>query len=166
MELEIESKITADELYHFLLRHAYSSVWGFTGILISICALLAFGQLCFAGGDIFSKVCLLATALLFLVIQPLRLYLQAKRLMESDPGYRMPIQYSFNHAGITLKQEENEAFYTWSQVEKVISTKKIVEIYVSKKKVFKLSKRDIGEHYDALKEILRSCAVNALVKLK
>lgn len=166
MELEIESKITADELYHFLLHHAYSSVWGFTGILISVCALLAFGQLCFSGGDIFSRVCLLATALLFLVIQPFRLYLQSRRLMESDPGYRMPIQYTFHQAGITLKQEEDQAFYTWSQVEKVISTKKLVAVYVNKKRVFKLSRRDIGEHYDELKEIFYSCAVDALVKLK
>ena len=166
MELRIKSKITADELYNFLMYHTYSSVWGFTGILISICALLAFGQLCFAGGSAMTKVCLLITAMLFLVVQPVRLYLQSQRLMVSDRGYAEPVEYFFNHAGVELSQNEDSVFYAWGEIEKVISTKKIVAIYVDKKRVFKIAKRDIAESYDDFKQIIRTCAVKAVVRLK
>ena len=47
MDLKIDTKITEKELFHFLMYHTYSSVWGFTGIIISICAMLAFIQLCY-----------------------------------------------------------------------------------------------------------------------
>ncbi len=166
MELNIESQINQKELYHFLMHHAYSTIWGFTGIIISVCAMLAFIQLCLTDSDMISKVCVLVTALLFLVIQPLRLYLQSMRQMINDPGYQKPIRYQLNHSGIHLSQEEDQAFYTWDQVEKVISTKQIVAIYVSNKRVFKISRREIGDQYEELKKIFHAYAVKAVIKLK
>lgn len=166
MELRVKSKITADELYSFLMHHAYSSVWGFTGILISICALLAFGQMCINGGNILTKICLIVTALLFLVIQPVRLYIQSQRLMVNDKGYAEPIEYFFNHAGITLTQGHDQAFYAWGEIEKVVSTKKVVAIYVNKKRVFKISKHDIIDQYDDFRQIIRTYAIKASVRLK
>ena len=166
MELSIESKINQKELFHFLMHHAYSTIWGFTGIIISVCAMLAFVQLCIMDSDIVSKVCVLVTALLFLVIQPFRLYLQSMRQMVNDPGYQKPIRYRFDHAGIHLSQEEEQAFCTWDEVEKVISTKQIVAIYVSKKRVFKISRRETKDQYEELKKIFRTYATKAVIKLK
>ena len=147
MDLKIDTKITEKELFHFLMYHTYSSVWGFTGIIISICAMLAFIQLCYMHGDGLSKACMLITALLFLVVQPLR-------------------QYVFSQRGISLSQGEDTAFYAWAEVQKVISTKKIIAIYVGKKKVFKLSCRDVADKYDDLKEIVRNYAVQAAIRMK
>ena len=113
-----------------------------------------------------TKVCLLITAMLFLVVQPVRLYLQSQRLMVSDRGYAEPVEYFFNHAGVELSQNEDSVFYAWGEIEKVISTKKIVAIYVDKKRVFKIAKRDIAESYDDFKQIIRTCAVKAVVRLK
>ena len=166
MELKIKSKITVGELYHFLLYHTYSSVWGFAGILISVCALLAFIQMCISGGSLLTKVCLVAAALLFLVIQPLRLYLQAQKSMLNDKGYAEPIEFFLNHDGIALTQNTDNAFYTWGEIEKVIATKKIAAIYTDKKKVFKISKRDMAGNYDEFKQIIRTYAVKSIVKLK
>lgn len=166
MELKIKSKITAKELWHFLLYHTCASIWGFTGILISICALLAFVQMCISGGSVLTRICLLVTALLFLVIQPLRLYLQAQKLMLNDKGYAEPIEFFFDSAGITLTQNEDSAFYTWHDIRKVICTKKIVAIYTTNKKVFKIARRDIEDSFEEFSHIIRTCAVNAAVKLK
>jgi hypothetical protein len=166
MKLKVQSKINAGELFQFLMYHTYSSMWGFIGILISICALLAVGQLCISGGDTVAKICTLLAALLFLAVQPLRLYLQAQRLMESDKGYQEPIDYIFDHSGISLSQGSDTAFYAWGEVEKVISTKKIVAIYVGRKRVFKLSRNDLGDSYEQLREIVRTFAVKAFVKMR
>ena len=159
MDLKIDTKITEKELFHFLMYHTYSSVWGFTGIIISICAMLAFIQLCYMHGDGLS-------ALLFLVVQPLRLNIQSKRMMENDRGYQEPVQYVFSQRGISISQGEDTAFYAWAEVQKVISTKKIIAIYVGKKKVFKLSCRDVADKYDDLKEIVRNYAVQAAIRMK
>jgi len=166
MDLKIDTKITEKELFHFLMYHTYSSVWGFTGIIISICAMLAFIQLCYMHGDGLSKACMLITALLFLVVQPLRLNIQSKRMMENDRGYQEPVQYVFSQRGISISQGEDTAFYAWAEVQKVISTKKIIAIYVGKKKVFKLSCRDVADKYDDLKEIVRNYAVQAAIRMK
>jgi len=166
MELKIKSKITAEELWHFLLYHTCASVWGFTGILISVCALLAFIQMCVKGGSILTRSFLLVTALLFLVIQPFRLYLQAQKLMLNDKGYAQPIEFFFNSAGITLTQKEDSAFYAWHDIRKVISTKKIVAIYADNKKVFKIARRDMTNSFEEFCRIIRTYAVNAAVRLK
>ena len=117
-------------------------------------------------GDGLSKACMLITALLFLVVQPLRLNIQSKRMMENDRGYQEPVQYVFSQRGISLSQGEDTAFYAWAEVQKVISTKKIIAIYVGKKKVFKLSCRDVADKYDDLKEIVRNYAVQAAIRMK
>lgn len=166
MELKIKSKITANELFDFLLHHTYSSVWGFTGVLISICALFALLQLCVTGGDILSVACTFATVVLFLVIQPVRLFIQSRRLIESDRGYQEPIEYTFGSSGISLCQNEDSAAYRWDEITKVTATKKIVAIYIGKQKVFKLAKRDIGDDYDTLKQMVRTHAIHAVVKLR
>ncbi|MDY5577236.1 MAG: YcxB family protein [Lachnospiraceae bacterium] len=166
MELKVRSKITASELYSFFLYHTYSSVWGFAGIIISICALAAFVQLCLNQGDLLSKICMCVAALLFLVVQPVRLYLKSMQLAENDKGYAEPIEYLFNHSGIALSQGEDKAFYAWGEVDKVISTKKIIAIYVNKKKAFKLSRNELGDDYEQLKKIVKAYAVQAVVKLK
>lgn len=166
MELKIKSKITADELWNFLLHHTYSSIGGFTGIIISICALLAFIQMCIGGGSALVKICLFITALLFLVIQPLRLYLQAQKLMLNDKGYAEPIEFFFNSSGLTLTQNEDYAFYAWGEIEKVISTKKIAAIYVNKKRVFKIARRDMADSFETFKQIIRTYAVKASIRLK
>lgn len=166
MELKIKSKITAKELWDFLLHHTYSSIWGFTGILISICALLAFIQMCISGGSIFTRCFLIVTALLFLAVQPLRLYIQAQKLMLNDKGYMEPIEFLFNSAGITLTQKEDTAFYAWHNIRKVISTRKIVAIYADNKKVFKIARRDMTDNFEKLRDIMRTYAVHVVVKLK
>lgn len=166
MEIKVKSKINASELYSFLIHHSYSSIWGFTGIIISVCALLAFFQLMISGGDGFSKVCTLVAALLFVFVQPIRLYLQAQRLVESDEGYKNPIEYVFSESGISLKQNTDSAFYAWGEVERVYSTKKILAIYINKKRVFKLSLKDINSDYEQVKEMIKTHAKNASVKIK
>lgn len=166
MELKIKSKITAEELWNFLLHHTYSSIWGFTGILISICALLAFVQMCISGGSILTRGFLIITALLFLAVQPLRLYLQAQKLMLNDKGYMEPIEFFFYSGGITLTQNEDNAFYTWNTIRKVISTKKIIAIYADNKRVFKIARRDMADSFEQFRDIIRTYAVHAVVKLK
>lgn len=166
MELKIKSKITAEELWNFLLHHTYSSIWGFTGILISICALLAFVQMCISGGSILTRGFLIITALLFLAVQPLRLYLQAQKLMLNDKGYMEPIEFFFHSGGITLTQNEDNAFYTWNTIRKVISTKKIIAIYADNKRVFKIARRDMADSFEQFRDIICTYAVHAVVKLK
>lgn len=165
-ELKIKSQINAKELYHFLLHHTYSTVSGFAGVLISVCAFLAFIQMALNHGDTFSMVVTLVTALLFLFVQPVRLYIQAQRMMENDKGYASPIEFTIGSSGISLAQGESQASYPWGDVEKVISTRKIIAIYVTGKRVFKIARRDVGEDYEAFKELVRSCAVRGIVKLK
>ena len=165
-EIKIKSQINAGELYHFLLHHTYSTAWGFAGILVSVCAFLTFMQLLQSHAETFSLVLTLATALLFLFVQPVRLYLQAQRMMANDKGYASPIEFTIQGSGISLAQGESKASYPWSEVEKVISTKKIIAIYVTGKRVFKIARRDMGDDYETFKELVRKFAIRGLVKLK
>lgn len=164
--MKITSKINEKELFDFLMKHTYSSGWGFAGILISLCAVLAFIQMCLSGGAMITKICLLITALLFSVVQPLRLYLRAQKLMESDEGYQVPTEYQFDEKGMKIARGEEQAFYAWGEVKKVVSTKKVVAIYVGNRVVLKIARRDMEDQYMEFCSLVRKSAVNASVMLK
>ncbi len=165
-EIKIKSQINVHELYHFLMYHTYSTVWGFAGILISVCAFLTFVQLLQNGADVFSLFVTMLTALLFLCVQPVRLYIQAQRMMVNDKGYANPITYTFGTNGMVVAQGDAEAKYPWSAVEKVISTKKIIAVYMNDKVVFKMARRDVVNEYVAMKEMLMTVGIKGTVKLK
>lgn len=164
--MRIKSQITEKELYHFLMKHTYSSAGGFAGILISLCALFAFVQMWLAHGNVLIQICLLITALLFLAVQPVRLYLRAARLMQEDAGYKMPTEYVFDHNGMQITRGEDEATYTWAQVKKIISTQKIVAIYVDNGVVLKIARREMEAEYQEFCELVRRSVVHATVLLK
>ena len=166
MEIKLSSKLTRAELFHFLMFHTYQSLWGFAGILISVCAFIALISQCMNGGSAFSIALTAAAALLFLFVQPLYLLYQSYRIMELDEGYQAPIQYQFDHAGIHLEQKGDTAFYGWQEVTKVVSSKRIVAIYLGKSRVFKISRTDFSDSYEEFKTMVRTFAVQAFVKLK
>ena len=84
--------------------------------------------------------------MLFLSYTPFVLKMRAKKMMKA-PCYRQEISYVFSEQGISEQLQNHENSYSWSQVEKAISTPKDIAFYVGKEEALILPKESFGEHF-------------------
>ena len=152
-------------MYDFLMSHTYSTFSGYTGVILSLCALIGF----FYSFDneqmnIAYKFVLLLTGLLFTVIQPMMLYKRAKQQVKQNESINKPLEYNISYAGIKVACGDESAEYDWNQIMKITSTKKSILIYTSRIHAFVLPKREVAPHMEDLKKIVREkcTALNAL----
>lgn len=163
MEVKVSVKITAKDMFDFMIKHTYSTFSGYVGVIISICAFLGFVALVDNEAVSLSyKLVLLATSLMFTVIQPLMLYSKSKKQVEKNENINKPLEYTIDSSRIHITQGEDSAEYTWDQVLKITSTKNCIFLYVSKYRSFILPKRLFEENgLETLRELARKNAVNA-----
>lgn len=163
MEVKLSVKLAAKDMFDFMMKHTYSSMSGYIGIIISFCAFSGFiATFNNEHVTIEYKMVLILTSLLFTVIQPVNLYLKSKKQVEANENINKPIEYTISHEGLLLKQGEDTAQYTWDQIVKIASSKRSVFVYMSKYRSFILPKKAFeGEDLLTFRDMARKNAVNA-----
>ena len=68
--------------------------------------------------------------------------------------------------GITVRQDGVEATNKWDEFAKVISTKKIVVVYVNRVRALIFPRECMGEQYGAVVEMIRTHMPAKRVKIK
>lgn len=163
MEIKISVKLTANEMFNFMMKHTYSSFSGYIGLLLSLCALLGFiATFNNEAVTIQYKIVLIVTALLFTVVQPVNLYLRSKKQVKENENINKPMEYVFTDKGIKVSQGEESAEYEWSQVYKIGSSKLSIFMYTGKYRSFILPRSAFAEgDIKRLRELVREKATSA-----
>ena len=146
---ELRVKITAKELFAFMMKHTYSSASGIFGILLSVgCLVLFFAG--FAGNDDTKKVILLIIGLLFTVVNPVMLYTKAKQQALKNPLYKEILVYTLDEEGISLTADGKTEAIRW---ESIVDYKKgfgVCLLYTSKIHSILLPFSSMGEKKDEI----------------
>ncbi len=167
MKVKIEVLLKTKDMFAFLMNHTYSSISGFVGIILSACAFIAFVySVDNPNMTIEYKGVLLVTGLLFTVIQPIMLYYKAGKQLKRNEFFKKPINYSFDEKNVIISQDEDKAEYTWEDVFKITSTKKLVILYLTGSRAFVLPKEAFGEQYSTFREIVYKHSQVSRIKLR
>ena len=163
MEIKLSVNLTAKEMFNFMMKHTYSSMSGYIGLILSACALVGFVMtVANPQVNLAYKIVLLITALLFTVIQPLTLYKKSKKQIEQNENINKPMEYKFTDALIQISQAEEHVEYEWNQVIKVNSSKLCIFLYVSKYRAFIIPRRVFeGDEMEQLRDMIRKNATSA-----
>lgn len=160
--VKIEAKLTKREMFNFMLRHNYHSLGGVCGIIISIGALVLF----FANlnndkvNDMY-KIALLFVGVLFIIVQPIMLYIKSCTQVKNSGSINKPLVYEFNDREFTISMDEEKVSQSYADIFKVISTRLSVIIYINRYRAFILPKSCIGENFESLKKLIYDNAKNA-----
>lgn len=167
MEIKLKIQLTVKELFNFLIAHTYSNFSGYVGVVLSICALIAFGY-SFDNPQMNPayKFVLLITGLLFTVVQPLMLYSKAKNQVKQNEAINKPLEYTISYSGIRVACDGDYADYTWDQIMKINSTKINVLIYTSRIRAFVIPKREIGPYMEEFKKMVYEKCKASYIKVK
>lgn len=160
---KITVHMTKENLYDFLLFHAYSK---FSGFLINILGMaVAFmGVYMYTAGKTTAVgvTFYLISAALFLGYTPFLLKRRAKQQVEVNPEYCQPIDYTFcEENGITAAWDGEERSYSWEQIQRAVVTPKTIGIYYEEERALIIPKTDFGEQFlDIFQMIARHLGMN------
>lgn len=129
-EIVFDTKVGERDLYHFLMRHFYTSFSGIFGVILSLAALILLIQ-GIGKRDILQLVVLFVMAALFTVVQPLQMKMKAAQQIKKNPIFQEFLHYVVNKKNITVSQKGESTTLEWQSVRKVVESKKAFYLYMT-----------------------------------
>lgn len=148
-EYKIRVKLNTLDMYRFLMKHEYSAFSGLFGLAMSILALVAL-VMGVGDGDRNTQILLVLLASCFTVLNPIRLFLRAQKQITMNPTFHEPIEYTFGEVGMHIAQGEVEMDVPWADMKKLVRTKKIMILYLSKVVGYIFPRSQCGGRYDEI----------------
>lgn len=158
MKVEFDIKITASDLYDYMLYHTYS---GFSGLFGGIVGALFI--IYFASSGVWYY---LAAGIVILLYIPCSLFLRAKKQAVTNEFFKNPIHYTLTDEGVTVTQGEYEMSQPWAVIAKASSTNRSLLLYTSKVNAWIFPKRDLGENREAVIQMISTHVSPDRVKIK
>lgn len=153
-EAKFQIRIKVNDMYRFLMRHAYIGISGIINLVISGGAFVLF-LLGVGNNSGVSNTVLLLIAALFTVINPLYLYYKAAKQVKLTPMFLKPLDYVVNESGIFVSQGEEKLTIEWEQIRKVIETKQDFYIYLSVTRAYILPKAQYESQVETVKALIK-----------
>lgn len=164
---KITVNMTKENLYDFLLFHAYSK---FSGFLINILGLaVAFmGVILYTTGKTgtMGVAFYLLASVIFLGGTPMQLKMRARKQVVVNMEYNSPIDYTFSEEGILVEQNGQQKNFQWDQIERAVVTPKTIGIYYDTDRAMILPKQDFGEQFVPIFTIIATQLGQSKVRMR
>lgn len=158
MKVEFDVKITAADLYDYMLSHTYNS---FSGLFGSVVGAMFVVMYFYVGYFLY----LIAGVVILLYI-PGSLFLRAHKQVALNEAFKKPLHYVLTDEGVTVSQGENEMFQEWDVVYKAKSTNRSLLIYTSKVNAWIFPKKDLGKDKEAVIQLISAHVAPDKIKIK
>lgn len=136
-------QLNTTDIWWFSLYHSNRGFMGIFNLLFTVTAVYSL-IVGFTSLSLTQKAIFCIMALLFSVIQPLILYMKARKQAKSDT-IKKGIHIDICEEGIVVSQEENKAEFAWENVFKVMPRGKMIILYIDTVRGYILPQRDIKE---------------------
>ena len=123
MEVRLKVKITASDIYDYMLYHQYNSAAGLIGSGVGALMVVAFFMN--------RHFIFLIAGVVILLYLPCSLFLKSRQQALLNPVFQQELEYILNEDGLTIKQGEAEESQGWDNMHKAVSTSKSIIIYTS-----------------------------------
>jgi len=155
--VEVDVKITAGDLYDYMLMHTYNSAAGLVGSALgAVLIIYALGK---------QEWMFLIMGIVLLVYLPWTLFVKSRRQALS-PMFQEPLHYVLDEEGLTVSQGEEEGKMVWADAYKAVSTNKSIILYTSPVNATIFPKRDLGDQKMAVIEMISTHMPPAKVKIR
>lgn len=136
-DLEFDVKVTAGDLYDYMLRHTYHSAQGLLGSCVGALAIVMF-----VGNH---QPLYLIMGIVILLYLPWTLYLKSGQQAQSNPAFKEPLHYTFCDEGISVSQGEVTQFQKWEDMHKATATSRSIILYTSPVNASIFPRKQLGD---------------------
>ena len=165
MEISFDIKLTPKDLFRFNMFQTYTTTQGPTSIILAI-IVIVMSVVSFRDGQIGYGLLYIAAAVLFVVYIPGSLWGRAKAALKKNEVLAGTLHYQVSEKGIEVFQGEDSGLLPWDAIYKMVSNQKQVLIYSNRVNAYIIPREQLGDKYDALKEIARKQLPNYRLRMK
>lgn len=144
--IEMDIKITAPDLYDYMLQHTYNSAGGILGSCV--------GAVCILFGLLTRQWIFLIAGVILLLYLPWTLFLKSRQQILANPSFQNPLHYVLDDNGITVSQGEVSESQSWEDMVKAVSTRRSYIVYTSRINATILPKSQLGDQRAAVAAII------------
>lgn len=154
MEAKFEVKMSIKKMFHFLMYHTYHSIQGPLSLLFAAAGI---GVCIWTYGDVAMNWTVLYGffGVLFLIYEPVSLYVRAATQVKLNPVFKKPLTYVLNEKCITTMQDEQKAEIKWEELRSIKESKSYFFCYTSVQNAFIFPKKDFMDQRDRAERLLR-----------
>lgn len=163
-EIQFDTKVGKKDLYHFLMRHFYTSFSGIFGLVLSFVALIVF-ILSIGKREPFQLLILIVMASLFTIVQPLQMMQKASSQIKRNPVFQKPLHYVVNTQGISVSQNGESSTIEWKEIRKILETKKAFLVYMTSLNASVIPMEQIGEEKENFRNLVKENMQKGTYKL-
>ena len=154
-KIELDIKMTFEDMYRFNLYHVYHNSQGILSIVLAV-MLALISILTWGDSNVAYNVLYLLAAVLIVVYVPVNLRGKVKKQMQNTEVYQKPIRYTFDENGVTTSFGDQSVTMPWKQLYKIVSTKRMVLLYGGRIRANVIPRDQLGDADDALHEMAQS----------
>ena len=165
MKLEFDVKVTEKDLYSFNIEQAYKGSQGVISLLFAV-LLAAAAVLSAQKGNTGYVVLYIIVGILVLLYVPFSLKSRVRMIMKTNEVFSKPLHFEIDEKSINVSQGEEMAQLLWEQVYRFVANDKRILIFSNRKNAYILSKEQLGDSYEPLKELAGSTLEKYRLKIK
>ena len=144
--VELDVKISAGDLYDYMLMHTYSSVSGLFGSLVGALMVVLAAS---TGQWLFG----IAGAVLLFYL-PWTLFLKSRQQVLTNPVFKQPLHYMLDEQGLHISQGEVTSAIGWEDMVKAVSTGRSIILYTSRINATIFPRKQMGDQTAAVIEMI------------
>ena len=164
-KIELDVKMTFEDMYRFNLYHVYHSSQGILSIVLAV-MLALISILTWGDSNVAYNVLYLLAAVLVVLYVPVNLRSRVKKQMKNTEVYQKPIHYTFDESGVTTSFADQSVTMPWKQLYKIVSTKRMVLLYGGRIRANGMPREQLGDSDGALYELAKAQMDSYRFKMK
>lgn len=158
MEVRIQVKINASDLYDYMMRHQYTSASGVIGSgvggILTVCGLFL------------KEWAFVLAGLVVLLYLPVTLFLKSRQQIKFNKAFAQEMTYILNEEGLTVQVGEESGSCPWEQIVKAVSTTRSIFLYTSSINATIIPKRFLNDKKEDVIRVICTHMPPRKVKIK
>lgn len=146
MKYKFTYQTTAFDLWQLSMYGTYSSMVGVCNIIFTVAIILLTAKF-WGEVNVFMKILLIMGICLFTVIQPIAVYIRAKKQL---PAIMQDIDIAFDDKGIHIKTDNQSSDLKWSKVKSISKKPSMIVIFLQARHGFILNNKVLGNQKEGL----------------
>lgn len=153
--MKFHTQLKAKDIFKFSLAYTYSGVQALLAVfMLAVGGYMVFRGISQPGGQVNIVFGLIVIAL-FVVINPLMLYVKAKKQAIENPVYKNPTYYTLQDDGIFVELGDESATIEWIRVYKITHFMGLTLLYTGRQQAFVFPDYELGNDREKMLDYMK-----------
>ena len=148
--MKFKTQLTAKDIFKFSLIYTYFGTSGILAAFMIIIGALMCARAIVQGQGPTYIILGAAIVILFVVVNPVMLYMKAKKQVMMNPVYQQPSYYTMKEEGIFVEIGEETGTIEWERILKIRHTMGLYILYTGRQQAFVFPEEAMGSQKEAI----------------